>query len=114
MLTRSPYDQTIDWWCVGILLYEMLTGVPPFRHRNTKIMFDYIFHANIIYPKYISANAKHLISNLLQRNPKKRLGHQGSQQIKSHAFFKDINWDKLYKKEIRPPFQPTIQAGSLI
>lgn len=115
MLTRSPYDKTVDWWCVGILLYEMLTGLPPFRHKNTRVMFDYILHADVQYPEFVSKSARDLIAGLLIRDPKKRLGHKDSKQIRTHAFFDTVDWKKVYRKQIEPPFRPEInpEVGSL-
>ncbi|KAJ1982692.1 hypothetical protein H4R34_001629 [Dimargaris verticillata] len=74
VLDEEPYDQSVDWWSLGILLYDMLTGSPPFKGKNRKAVMDAIRRSPVRYPNYLSPEAKDLISSLLQRDPNQRLG----------------------------------------
>lgn len=107
----AGYGQAVDWWSLGTLLYEMLTGLPPFFNQNLHVMYEKIIRAKLTFPGYLSQNAKLILSLLLERNPKKRLGSgpTGVEEIKKHKFFEGIDWTKLLNKEIKTPFKP---AGS--
>ncbi len=115
MLTGTGHDHTVDWWALGILLYEMLVGIPPFFHRNKHRMYFLIKESPVNFPdpvKHgidISPNAKDLINKLLNKNKKKRLGAQGDiNEILAHPFFAGIDLDKLLKRELVPPYMPAI------
>lgn len=115
MLTGTGHDHTVDWWALGILLYEMLVGIPPFFHRNKHRMYFLIKESPVNFPdpvKHgidISSNAKDLINKLLNKNKKKRLGAQGDiGEILAHPFFAGIDLEKLLKRELVPPYMPAI------
>jgi len=95
IITGAPHTSAIDWWALGILLYEMLYGRTPFRGKNRKRTFHNILHKDLTFPSSIpvSLAAKQLIHGLLQRDPSSRLGSSaGANDIKQHPFFKDIYW----------------------
>ena len=101
-----------DWWSFGIIIYEMLYGFTPFLDDNDEKLFDMILNEEIKFPKKnnISAEAKDLIQKLLIKEKNERLGFDGGfDAIKTHYFFKGIDFDKLVKKQIEPPFKPIIE-----
>lgn len=107
------YGQAVDWWSLGTLLYEMLTGLPPFYNQNLQMMYEKIIRGKLTFPDYLDADARSLLSGLLQRDPKKRLGsgENGSNDIKNHPFFSEIDWVKLDNKELPAPFTPNNEDG---
>ncbi|CDS03338.1 hypothetical protein LRAMOSA00740 [Lichtheimia ramosa] len=107
MVRQEPYTQAIDWWSLGILLYELLTGGPPFHSVHLDILYRRICNAPLKFPSHptVSSEAKDLITRLLDRNPDTRLG---AKDIKQHPFFKDVQWDLIANKQVRPPFKPVL------
>ncbi|KAL9418776.1 hypothetical protein AB3S75_036682 [Citrus x aurantiifolia] len=104
------HDKAADWWSVGILLFEMLTGQPPFTGGNRQKIQQKIIKDKIKLPAFLSSEAHSLLKGLLQKEASKRLGsgQGGSQEIKSHKWFKMINWKKLEARETRPSFLPEV------
>lgn len=88
----------------------MLTGLPPFYTKDREKLFNNIQFGEITYPEYLSPNVKNLLSGLFVKNHEIRLGSgpNGSEDIKNHPWFRDLNWDLLLKKELVPPFRPTV------
>jgi len=108
------HSKEVDWWSLGILLYEMLVGLPPFYSDNVNIMYDLIAKANLKCPTFVSDKAKDLLGKLLKRAPEERLGFGAEDEaaIRKQPFFETIDFVKLYKKEVEPEFQPRF-AGLL-
>lgn len=105
VLARKGHGTAVDWWGLGMVLYEMLTGLPPWYTRNRQELFARIREAPLEVPSYLSADAVSLISLLLHREPEKRLGSRGASEVKAHRFFKTVDWDGLLWAE--PPFKPS-------
>lgn len=110
MIRQEPYGRAVDWWCLGAVLYEMLYGLPPFYSRNTSEMYDRILNKPLTLRPGISESAKDILSQLLEKDPRMRLGYaEGDfETLKMHSFFLPINWDGLYNKSIKPPFNPNV------
>lgn len=111
LLLGQGYTRSVDWWTLGILLYEMLTGLPPFYDENIPKMYKKILGDPLKFPEMFDTQAKDLLIKLLDRNPNKRLGANGSQEIKDHPFFRDIDWVKLNNKGYTPPFKPPVTSA---
>ena len=111
IITMEGHDKNADWWSFGILLFEMLCGLPPFYVENLDKMYDMIKNNPVKFPKRItlSEDAKDVIRKLLEKNPKKRLGaHNGIEEIKKHPFFASIDFDLIIEKKIKAPFIPEL------
>lgn len=114
VLMRQGHGRAVDWWSLGALLYEMMAGLPPFYSKSRQTMFEKIMTADLSFPPQISPLAKDLLSRLLVRDPKDRLGsgEADAQELKSHEFFFDVNWTELASGKLSPPWRPDV-AGSL-
>ncbi len=111
IITMEGHDKNADWWSFGILLFEMLCGLPPFYVENLDKMYELIKTSSVKFPKRInlSEDAKDVIRKLLEKNPKKRLGSQkGIEEIKNHPFFASIDFDMVVHKQIKAPFIPEL------
>ncbi|KAI0720888.1 Pkinase-domain-containing protein [Fomitopsis betulina] len=109
--SRQSYTQTVDWWILGVLLYEMMTGLPPFYDENMDVMHQCILSDTVHFPSDMSHDAKTIMTGLLQRSPDKRLGANGAEDIKQNPFFsKHIDWKMLMAKKITPPFKPSVSV----
>jgi len=113
IVTGAGHDKAVDWWSLGILLYELTVGIPPFYSQNVNEMYNKIQHGVLRFPPFLSENCKNLIVQLLNRDPKKRLGSKDDvNDIKAHPFFKTISWEKMMKKEIDPPYKPKTKSST--
>ncbi|XP_064014484.1 ribosomal protein S6 kinase alpha-2 isoform X1 [Pogoniulus pusillus] len=110
VVNRRGHTQSADWWSFGVLMFEMLTGSLPFQGKDRKETMALILKAKLGMPQFLSAEAQSLLRALFKRNPSNRLGAglDGVEEIKRHPFFGTIDWNKLYRKEIKPPFKPAV------
>ena len=111
ILSDDGYDNSVDWWSLGCVMYEMLIGKAPFRIPKGSYLSADLYKKKITIPEFITDEAKDLISNLLIPNPKKRLGYgpDGAKKIKEHPYFEGINWDDAWNKKLEPPFVPNLR-----
>ncbi|GMI21854.1 hypothetical protein TrCOL_g53 [Triparma columacea] len=107
LLRGKRYGAAVDWWSFGILLYEMQAGRTPFYDKNRKIMFFNIMNSTPQFPLSFSEKACSVLRALLTVDPTKRLGNN-IDDLKNHKFFSSINWEALYKKEVRPVYVPDV------
>ncbi|KAL3521436.1 hypothetical protein ACH5RR_019585 [Cinchona calisaya] len=102
ILLGMGHGATADWWSVGVILFELLVGIPPFNAEHPQQIFNNILNRDIPWPKVpeeMNYEAHDLIDKLLIENPVQRLGATGSKEVKRHPFFKDINWDTLARQK---------------
>uniref|UniRef100_G1NUF9 Protein kinase C delta type n=1 Tax=Myotis lucifugus TaxID=59463 RepID=G1NUF9_MYOLU len=108
ILQGLKYSFSVDWWSFGVLLYEMLIGQSPFHGDDEDELFESIRVDTPHYPRWITKESKDILEKLLERDPAKRLGVTGN--IKTHPFFKTINWTLLEKRQVEPPFKPKVKS----
>ena len=116
IISGNGYDKNVDWWSFGILLYEMICGIPPFYLQDVNKMYFLIKNEKTIkFDKkfLVSKDAKDVITKLLEKNVEDRLcSHFGIEEIKKHPFFKSIDFDAILRKEVEAPFIPRINSST--
>uniref|UniRef100_A0A7N6BWR6 Protein kinase C n=1 Tax=Anabas testudineus TaxID=64144 RepID=A0A7N6BWR6_ANATE len=114
ILQEQEYGASVDWWALGVLMYEMMAGQPPFEADNEDDLFESILHDDVLYPVWLSKEAVSILRAFMTKNPAKRLGcvvSQGCEEaIKTHAFFREIDWVLLEQRKVKPPFKPRIKT----
>ena len=116
VILGHTYDKVVDWWSFGALAHDLLTGSPPFTANNHKKIQEKIVKSKISLPYFLSADAKDLLTRLLRKEPRKRLGGNMPKDlaaIKGHRFFRKIDWKKLEKRELEPPIRPLVTDPEL-
>ncbi|XP_073846980.1 serine/threonine-protein kinase N isoform X18 [Musca autumnalis] len=110
VLTETSYTRAVDWWGLGVLIFEMLVGESPFPGDDEEEVFDSIVNDEVRYPRFLSLEAIAIMRRLLRKNPERRLGssERDAEDVKRQAFFRSIVWDDLLLRRVRPPFVPTI------
>ncbi|KAJ3026749.1 UNVERIFIED_CONTAM: hypothetical protein HDU68_005135 [Siphonaria sp. JEL0065] len=112
ILIGEGYTNSVDWWSLGILFYEMITGLPPFYSDNVNLMYRKILHNQLLFPIGFSREAESIVRGLVERNPLQRLGAGPTDalEIKQHPYFANLDWSRLEKKQIMPPFKPLVES----
>ncbi|XP_065920460.1 calcium-independent protein kinase C-like [Dysidea avara] len=113
ILQEKDYGASVDWWALGVLMYEMMAGQPPFEADNEDELFESILHDDVLYPVWLSREATSILRGFLTKTPARRLGCQpgiGERQIKGHAFFRSIDWPALESRKIPPPYKPMVKG----
>lgn len=113
IITHEGHGKAVDWWSLGILIYEMIVGMPPFQGRALNEVFGKILEGKVRFPRNFDSNAKDLVRKLLQRDQSKRLGNlkYGAMDIMNHKWFADINWDDVAEMKLTPPVIPTVYSS---
>ncbi|XP_030628019.1 protein kinase C, eta, b [Chanos chanos] len=114
IILEEPYGASVDWWALGVLLFEMLCGHAPFEAETEDELFECILREEVTYASWLSNEAEDILKGLLTKDPLCRLGcveRFGLEEaIPAHPFFSGLNWEKLNKRELEPPFKPRIKS----
>ncbi|KAF7638516.1 Non-specific serine/threonine protein kinase [Meloidogyne graminicola] len=113
VVNRRGHSISADWWSLGVLMFEMLTGNLPFQGKNRQDTMNLILRAKLAMPAYLSPGAQSLLRALFKRNPSNRLGggSEGTSALKSHKFFSAIDWKRLLARKMQPPFRPHFSSS---
>jgi serine/threonine protein kinase len=98
IILKEGHGKAVDWWCLGSIIFEMISGLPPFYSKNRNELFDKIKHGKPLIPSYVSSKLRNLLEGLFSKNPEHRLGSKGAEEIKQHPWFEKINWEQLLHK----------------
>jgi len=112
IIQSKGHNKAVDWWALGILIYEMLAGYPPFYDENPFGIYQKILAGKIEFPQHFNKDAKDLVKKLLTADRTKRFAclKDGAADIKNHKWFKGTDWPKQLQKKVKPPFVPTYRA----
>ncbi|KRX83790.1 Protein kinase C-like 1B, partial [Trichinella sp. T6] len=114
ILKENDYGASVDWWALGVLMYEMMVGQPPFEADNEEDLFDAILQDEVLYPVWLSKEAVSILKGFMTKNQFKRLGcvetAGGEDAVRAHVFFKEVDWQALESKKVKPPFKPKLKS----
>jgi protein kinase A len=112
IIRSQDYGRAVDWYSLGVLIYEMLAGFPPFYHENNALLYEAVLEGHIRYPSHFDPKAMDLIQKLCTSDVAQRYGamKNGAEDIKSHPWFVGVDWQKLYNRRIRPPYIPNVSG----
>jgi len=112
VLTETSYTRAVDWWGLGVLIFEMLVGESPFPGDDEEEVFDSIVNDEVRYPRFLSLESIAIMRRLLRKNPERRLGssERDAEDVKKQAFFRNVFWEDLLMRRIKPPFVPTVNG----
>ena len=108
---EQGYGKEVDWWSLGTLIYEMIAGLPPYYDRNKRVMYNRILTAPLNRCSFMSPEAYDICQRFLDRNPETRLGSASFEDICNHPWFASIDWEKLFNKQVVPPFKPVVKGA---
>lgn len=114
ILLNKGHGKAVDWWTLGVLLYEMIAGIDPFSDEDPMAIYQKILKGKILFPKGFDRDAKSLVKHLLVADLSKRYGNlkNRAQDIKNHRFYDSINWKMMYEKKVSPPYKPVVKSPS--
>ncbi|KAK6837635.1 hypothetical protein RU639_001233 [Aspergillus parasiticus] len=114
LLDEQGYTKMVDFWSLGVLVFEMCCGWSPFYAEDTQQMYKNIAFGKVRFPRdALSTEGRNFVKGLLNRNPKHRLGAKAdAKELKEHPFFHDVDWDALSKKQVIPPFKPKLKSDT--
>ncbi|XP_063888455.1 serine/threonine-protein kinase N-like isoform X1 [Scylla paramamosain] len=112
VLTETSYTRAVDWWGLGVLIFEMLVGESPFPGDDEEEVFDSIVNDEVRYPRFLSIEAVAIMRKLLRKHPDRRLGasEKDAEDVKKQQFFRSVCWDDLLQRKVKPPFVPTVTS----
>ena len=112
ILMQKGHGKPVDWWCLGILIYEMLVGIDPFSDEDPMSVYQNILRGKIKFPSNFDADAKSLVKHLLVADLTKRYGNLkgGVGDIKEHRWYKPLDWAALLRKAVKAPFVPKVAS----
>jgi serine/threonine protein kinase len=116
VIQGRSYGKACDWWSLGALGFDLLTGSPPFKGNNHAKIQERIVKQKLVLPYFLGPDAKDLLTRLLRKEPHKRLGYhmpKDLQTIKKHRFFRKIDWKALERRELHPPIKPLVTDPAL-
>ena len=106
MLSKEGTTKSSDIYGIGAILFELISGAPPFFSQDENLMYKNISENRLMFPEFFSDELKDLLRKMLDKNPKKRIGIENDKSdLKNHEFFRDINWDDIMNKKIKPPVE---------
>ncbi|XP_055703153.1 cAMP-dependent protein kinase catalytic subunit 3 [Phlebotomus papatasi] len=111
ILQSKGHNKAVDWWALGVLIYEMLVGYPPFYDDNPLGIYEKILSGKVEWPRQMDAVAKDLVKKLLVLDRTKRIGNMknGSDDVKRHRWFKHLDWTDVYNRKLKPPIVPQVR-----
>ena len=114
LLDEQGYTKMVDFWSLGVLVFEMCCGWSPFYAEDTQQMYKNIAFGKVKFPRdALSAEGRNFVKGLLNRNPKHRLGANGdAKELMAHPFFHDVDWEALSRKDVIPPFKPKLKSDT--
>lgn len=113
VITSKPYNKSVDWWSLGVLIFEMLAGFTPFYDNTPMKTYEKILSGKIAFPSFFHADVIDLLRRLITADLSSRLGNllNGPSDIRNHPWFSEVVWEKLLVKDIETPYEPPITAG---
>ena len=108
IIQSKGHGKAVDWWALGILIYEMISGYPPFYDENPFGIYQKILAGRIDFPRHFDPYAKDLVKKLLTADRSKRFGclRDGADDVKRHRWFKGVDWGRVYNRRVKPPYVP--------